>query len=106
MRKLRIMIRNFRRAGRLTPAANGGLRARAVRLGPGGAMEWHTTGDREELLLGVRGRVRVEVDQARRIRRIVLAEGLGVFLPSQVRHRVVNASARPGLYLYVTGPTC
>ncbi len=96
--------RSYRVAGRLTPAGNRGLRARAVCLGRGEQMDWHSTGEREELLLGVAGRVRVELQGSRRIRRMTLTAGQSVFLPRGTKHRVVNAFARAGSYVYVTGP--
>ena len=98
--------RTFRTPGRLIPSASRGLRARAVRLSTGGVMDWHTTGEREELLLGLRGRVRVEIDAGRAVRQIPLTAGESVFLPRRIRHRVVNASPRASVYLYVTGPAC
>ena len=103
MREMRLRRRAFHKPGRLTPSGNRGLRGRAVRLGPGDVMDWHTTGDREELLLGMAGCVRVELEGPRRIRRIVLAAGQSLFLPHRIRHRVVNASGRAGSYVYVTG---
>lgn len=97
---MRMTRRSFRKPGRLILSRPRGLRARAVRLMPGRVMEWHTTGEREELLLGVAGRVRIDVGTRRRI---VLGAGQSLFLPRGTRHRVVNASRAAGVYVYVTG---
>lgn len=68
-------------------------------------MAWHSTHTREELLVALAGRVDVEVRSgARAVRRIRLAAGRCVFLPSHLLHSVVNRSRTPATYLYVTGP--
>ncbi len=87
------------------------LRARAVTLRPGAAVEWHTTGEREELLVAVGGSVDVEAQddwpagrRGLRLRRVRLKAGSCLFLPQGTRHRVVNRSPRLARYLYVTAP--
>lgn len=95
---------SFRRAGPLVPRRGRGLRAGSVRLPPGGVMDWHSTRAREELLLGLRGIVRLEMERRGRIRRRTIRAGSCILLPRQTRHRVVNRSPAPAHYLYVTAP--
>lgn len=94
-------VRSFRRPGRLVPAAAQGLRARCVRLRGGGFMPWHSTRDREELLLALRGLLHVEIRRSRILRRILRA-GQCLFLPPRTEHRVVNRATTGAVYLYVT----
>ena len=95
--------RSFRRSGRLIPRRPRGLRAGAVRLRRGGVMDWHSTRDREELLLIWRGVVRVEIKAAAgRLRRMRAAAGECLWLPARTRHRVVTQAG--AAYVYVTGP--
>ena len=83
-----------------------GLRASTVVLKPGAVMGWHSTQAREELLIALKGQVRVEVNGLlRRIHRIPLNAGQCVFLPHRTLHRVVNRSSARASYLYVTAPT-
>lgn len=97
-------VRAHTRAGRLTPAKNRGLRARVVILAPRGIMPWHSTRRREELLLVLRGALRVEWVQPRQqIIAQPLRAGHALWLPAQTIHRVVNAARRKARYIYVTG---
>lgn len=67
-------------------------------------MAWHSTGDREELLIILTGRLRVEAaSSATRIRRLSVGGGEAVFLPKRTPHAVVNASNARATYLYITG---
>ena len=86
------------------PRRTAGLRAGAVVLRPGEVMDWHSTKSREELLIALGGLVHVEVERLPRAapRRIPLKNGTCLFLPPQTLHRVVNASTKPGRYVYVT----
>ena len=97
--------RSCLRKGRVVPAAARGLRAAVVVLPPGGVMDWHSTHAREELLVALAGRVRVEVRSAHRLRRLTLKAGTCAFLPRHTLHRVVNQSSLMARYLYVTAPT-
>ena len=68
-------------------------------------MTWHSTRQREELLLVLLGRVELEWYTLHgRCRRAALTGGQCAFLPSQVLHRTVNRSRTPARYLYVTAP--
>ncbi|MBI2104740.1 MAG: hypothetical protein HYT90_04050 [Candidatus Omnitrophica bacterium] len=106
------------------------LRAGAVRLKPGGAMEWHSTRSREELLVLLAGQVGLETEGSRhrpstrvarsgrpraralrprpgpasrgRVRRVALRAGQCAWIPPRTVHRVVNRSAASAWYLYVT----
>ena len=67
-------------------------------------MDWHSTGAREELLIALEGRVRVERRSRERVGAMALAAGLSLFLPSHTRHRVVNRSGTTARYIYITAP--
>ena len=74
-------------------------------LTPGEAMVWHSTRQREELLLVLLGRMELEWYTLRgTCRRMALKVGQCAFLPSEVLHRTVNRSRAPIRYLYVTAP--
>lgn len=96
--------RTYVRPGRLTPAKHRGLRARAVSLPPGGVMPWHSTRQREELLLVLQAAVCVDlVRPGQRIRAQQVQAGQSLWLPAQTIHRVVNTGHRRARYVYVTG---
>ncbi len=96
--------RCFYHPGRLIKNSKNGLRARTVALKPKESMDWHSTGRREELILSVKGTIRIEIEQAnRKISKSRLSSGFCFFIPSQVVHRVINASSRSASYVYVTG---
>lgn len=100
-----VYIGSYRRAGRVLPRRAKGLRAGVVVLRPAGAMDWHSTKSREELLIALKGQVQVEVQRPHRTpRRIPLKNGACLLLPPHTRHRVVNASTKPARYLYITAP--
>ena len=72
-------------------------------------MDWHSTRAREELLIALDGRLRVEVlasdrTPAPRARPIPLKAGECLFLPRHTQHRVLNMSRSPARYIYVTAP--
>ena len=95
-----------RRAGRLIPRREAGLRAAVVVLPGGGVMDWHSTRDREELLIILHGLVRLETRQpSGRLRSRPLPAGRCVWFPAHVMHRLVNPARQPARYIYVTGPT-
>ena len=97
-----LRVVSYRREGPLGPRRAGGLRAGAVRLGPGEVMDWHSTRDRQELVIMLSGNARVDTRRsARRARRLTLRAGQCAFLPSRTLHRVVNASKADVRYLYV-----
>jgi len=99
----RIARRSYRRAGRLVPRRSHGLRAGSVVLKPRQAMDWHSTKDREELLIILAGGVSLEVQTLRRRRRArSLSAGQCAFIPAETTHRVVNRSRTIARYLYVT----
>ncbi len=96
--------RRYTAAGRLVPRSARGLRAGSVILQPGEVMDWHSTQKREELLIALRGTVRLEVRRASRVRGWMIRAGSCVLVPRRTRHRVVNRSAGAAHYLYVTTP--
>ena len=96
--------RSYRRAGRLVPPSSRRLRSRSMILQPGQSVEWHSTGSREELLIGISGTATLEYrDGPRRVRRASLPAGGCLFLPCHVEHRVVNRASRMAHYIYLTG---
>ena len=97
-----IRVASLQREGRVIPRRARGLRAAVVVLKPGAAMDWHSTGSREELLIALVGRVQVEVRTASRKRRAGLQAGPCALLPQGTWHSVVNRSMRTARYLYVT----
>ena len=101
----RIARTSYRQAGRLVWRTNRGLRAGSVILRRDEAMEWHSTRHREELLILLTGRVRIDVDASAQITRWSLRAGECAFIPPETPHRVVNRSRTIARYLYVTAPT-
>ena len=78
-------------------------------LKPGMVMDWHSTRSREELLIVLTGRVRVETAHAGNAltssySRMILTSGQCALLPTHLLHRVVNPSSRTARYIYVTAP--
>ena len=66
-------------------------------------MDWHSTGRREEVVIVLAGRARLEVrGDSRRLRISDVRRGQCVFLPQQTVHRLLNRSRRPAYYVYVT----
>ena len=72
-------------------------------LRPREVMAWHTTGNREELLIVLAGRLRLEAQWPRRLTKRVVHAGECLFVPQGLPHRVVNAFSTTVRYLYVTG---
>ena len=99
------IVRRLEVPGRLVPRTAARLRSRSIRLAPGEQIEWHSTGAREELLIGLEGVVELERRDARNRTQgcMQLSSGQSLFLPRRVWHRVANRSRRPARYLYVTG---
>ena len=72
-------------------------------LAPDQAVDWHSTGVREELLIALQGTVCVErQDGRRRIIATSLLAGQCAWLSCATIHRVVNRSRKTAHYLYVT----
>ena len=99
---MRVHPISCRRPGRLTPPQAVGLRAGVVTLPTGGVMDWHSTLGKEELLVMLEGRVRLQVRAPRRTRQVPLRAGQCAWLPPRTAHRVVNHSAASARYVYVT----
>ena len=96
--------RPYGRAGRVLPRRARGLRAGSVVLKPGGIMPWHSTRNREELLIVFAGSVRLELmGRAGATRRVALPAGQCAWLAHGTEHAVVNDGTRTARYLYVTG---
>ena len=66
-------------------------------------MAWHSTGDREEVVVPVAGRVEIEYVADDRVARVRLGAAHALFIPRQTRHRVLNQSSAVAQYLYITG---
>jgi len=73
-----------------------------MRLLPRQSVPWHSTGAREELLIGLRGELTLELQHAGRRNTITLHKDQCAFLSSQAWHRVVNRSRHTAHYLYLT----
>ena len=66
-------------------------------------MPWHSTQRREELLLVLAGRVRLETQPSNgRVRALAVRAGQSVFLPRETIHQVVNPSKGQARYVYIT----
>ena len=65
-------------------------------------MPWHSTHEREELLIVVQGGVIAEVRRGR-VQRLALRAGDTLFLPRRTEHQVHNPGRRPAGYVYITG---
>ncbi|MBI4323358.1 MAG: cupin domain-containing protein [Candidatus Omnitrophica bacterium] len=103
MRARGVERRSYARTGKLLPKTAKRLRGRSVRLPPHGVMDWHSTARREELLVALAGSVRVEYRNGRgRTQATTVRAGQCAFIPSGVRHRVINRTTRVSHYLYVT----
>ncbi len=95
--------RSYRKPGKLIPPHAQHLKGRSIVLRRGQAIEWHSTRDREEIILVFRGSVSLETrDRRDRTRSIALSSGRAAFLSQDVWHRVVNRSHRQAHYVYVT----
>ncbi len=68
-------------------------------------MPWHSTREREELLILMTGRVTLEMRRQGGRGRLqkMLKAGESLFLPRRTPHRVVNRSRADASYIYVTG---
>ncbi len=74
-------------------------------LAPTVAVPWHTTGRREELVIVLRGGLRLEVGHPHQndpVRTMSLTAGRVAFLPQATWHRIINRSKEDSHYLYVT----
>ncbi len=95
--------RSYAQAGKLVPKTAKRLRGRSVRLPPHGVMDWHSTGEREELVMALRGRLQIDyATQSGRTASVRVTTGQCAFIPSGVWHRVINRTTRVSQYLYVT----
>ncbi len=98
-----VIRRSYLKPGKLIPSNARRLKGRSIRLAPGGSVEWHSTRDREEIILVFRGSVSLETrDHPDRTRSIALSSGRAAFVSPHVWHRVVNRSRRQAHYIYVT----
>ena len=69
-------------------------------------MPWHSTGDREELVIVLGGSVRLEARlRPRHVSAETVQAGQCAFMPPQTLHQVVNRSKVAATYLYVTAPS-
>lgn len=83
------------------PPQTAGMRSGVVVLLPGASVGRHTTGRREELIVGLEGCGEVRADGAPPL---ALSPGTAAYLPPHRDHDVVNTSDLPLRYLYVVAP--
>jgi mannose-6-phosphate isomerase-like protein (cupin superfamily) len=78
-----------------------GMRSGFVRLKPGEAVGWHTTGEHEEALviLHGQGEARIEGEAA-----LPVASAMEVYIPPATRHNVANTGHELLEYVYVVAP--
>jgi hypothetical protein len=83
------------------PPQTAGMRSGFVRLKPGEAVGWHSTGENEESLVILRGEGQALVDgQAK----LDFAAPRVVYIPRTTRHNVVNSGRSVLEYVYVVAP--
>jgi quercetin dioxygenase-like cupin family protein len=78
-----------------------GMRSGFVRLKPGAAVGWHTTGKNEEALVILRGQGEALIDgQAKQ----TFVAPAFAYIPPATRHNVSNTGKGPLEYVYVVAP--
>jgi mannose-6-phosphate isomerase-like protein (cupin superfamily) len=97
-----VRVRSCLQTGRLLLRRRG-LRAGAVVLALGQSMDWHSTEEREELLILLSGRLQLEADTRPRSR-VALRAGQCAYIPPRTWHRVLNRTSASATYVYVTAP--
>lgn len=101
--KTRVVRRSYRRAGKVVPLQAKHFKGRSVKLAPGQAMDWHSTRNREEVLIALAGTIHLETENgSRAVKATRLFAGQCAFLPTRTRHQVTNRSRRVAHYLYLT----
>ncbi len=78
-----------------------GMRSGLVRLQPGTAVGWHTTGRLEEALVILRGQGETLIDG--QASQTLVAPGFA-YIPPATRHNVLNTGKEPLEYVYVVAP--
>jgi mannose-6-phosphate isomerase-like protein (cupin superfamily) len=78
-----------------------GMRSGFVRLKPGAAVGWHTTGKNEESLVILRGQGEALIDGQEK--QTLTAPGFA-YIPPSTRHNVMNTGHEPLEYVYVVAP--
>ena len=78
-----------------------GMRSGFVRLKPGAAVGWHTTGKNEEALVILRGQGDALIDG--QVKHPFTAPAL-VYIPPATRHNVANTGKELLEYVYVVAP--
>ena len=79
-----------------------GMRSGFVRLKPGAAVGWHTTGQNEESLVILRGLGEALIDGQQKQ---PFAAPAFVYIPPDTRHNVSNTGKDVLEYVYVVAPT-
>jgi len=78
----------------------GGMRSGRVVLLPGKAMERHSTKGNEEMLVFLKGEVRVVLGTET----LVMAEGQALYIPPQTEHELHNDGTGEARYVYIVAP--
>jgi mannose-6-phosphate isomerase-like protein (cupin superfamily) len=78
-----------------------GLRSGYVRLKPGEAVGWHTTGQNEETLVILQGKGEAEIEGSAAM---PIAEKMIAYIPPATRHNVKNTGTALLEYVYVVAP--
>ncbi len=101
--RTRVVRRSYRRAGTVVPWQAKHFKGRSVKLAPGDSMDWHSTGNREEVLIALAGTLHLETEDGSRVVKTTrLRAGECAFLPTRTRHQVTNRSRGVVHYLYLT----
>jgi len=78
-----------------------GMRSGFVRLAPGEAVGWHTTGAHEEELVILHGKGEAEIEGRSGM---PIGEGMIAYIPPETRHNVKNTGTAELEYVYVVAP--
>jgi hypothetical protein len=79
----------------------GGMRSGFVRLKPGEAVGWHTTGQHEEALVVLHGTGEAQIEGRASL---PVASEMLVYIPPATRHNVKNTGDTILEYVYVVAP--
>ena len=101
-----VSVRSYNHKGRLLGASRRAIRAGSVKLRRNECMDWHSTNEREELIIMLSGTARIDLKNSHsKLVHVRLSAGRCAFLPKATTHRVVNMCSGTAHYIYVTAPT-
>lgn len=81
----------------IKPPQSRSLKGGRVKLKPGEEIGWHTTDQREELIIPVKGKATVKIKEEN----IKLGPGQTYYVPEGIKHNVTNQENKELEYIYV-----